>query len=256
MASVALSFLYVAFVRILQLLRLRREDRDEVAIEVIMLRHEVSVLGRQIVRPALEPADRALLAGLSRLLSKSRLERFFVRCRVRLLDERRDLRLHWESRGRVRPPVRPEGEGSLDGLACLGSSPGRHAGEGTLPSTSAQSDDLIGGADHPVRPPLWPPEAPRRTGQGGAKEWAGRVADLDLVDHEAHGSAYAEMLAHGVVVEVCGVGEFGHTNRSSRIGDRAKEAMAGRIPRRPRVGLRPSCGTSPRRSSSVCQNYM
>lgn len=69
MASVALSFLYVAFVRILQLLRLRRDDRDELAIEVIMLRHEVSVLRRQIVRPALEPADRALLAGLSRLLS-------------------------------------------------------------------------------------------------------------------------------------------------------------------------------------------
>ena len=35
----ALSFLYAAFVRILQLLRLRRDDRDELAIEVIMLRH-------------------------------------------------------------------------------------------------------------------------------------------------------------------------------------------------------------------------
>jgi len=57
MASVALSFLYVAFVRILQLLRLRREDRDELGIEVIMLRHEVLVLLRQIVRPALEPAE-------------------------------------------------------------------------------------------------------------------------------------------------------------------------------------------------------
>lgn len=53
----ALSFLYVAFVRILQLLRLRREDRDELGIEVIMLRHEVLVLLRQIVRPALEPAE-------------------------------------------------------------------------------------------------------------------------------------------------------------------------------------------------------
>ena len=50
MASVALSFLYVAFVRILQLLRLPRDDRDELGIEVIMLRHEVSVLSRQIVR--------------------------------------------------------------------------------------------------------------------------------------------------------------------------------------------------------------
>lgn len=54
MASVALSFLYVAFVRILQLLRLRRDDGDELAIEVIMLRREISVLRRQIVRPALD----------------------------------------------------------------------------------------------------------------------------------------------------------------------------------------------------------
>jgi len=95
MASVALSFLYVAFVRILQLLRLRRDDRDELAIEVIMLRHEVSVLRRQIVRPALEPADRALLAGLSRLLSKSRLERFFVRPETLLRWHRDLVRRRW-----------------------------------------------------------------------------------------------------------------------------------------------------------------
>jgi hypothetical protein len=80
--------------------------------------------------------------------------------------------------------------------------------------------------------------------------------DFDSFAPDDDGSAYAEMLAHGVVVEVCEVSEFGHANRSSRIGDRAKEAMAGRIPRRPRVGLRLWCATSPRRSSSVCQNYM
>ncbi len=61
----ALSFLYIAFVRILQLVRLSRDGQDELAIEVAMLRHEVGVVRRQVVRPALRPADRAVLAGLS-----------------------------------------------------------------------------------------------------------------------------------------------------------------------------------------------
>ena len=64
----ALSFLYLGFVRVLQLLRLQRCDAADLAIEVIVLRHEVAVLRRQMTRPALRPADRALLAGLSRLL--------------------------------------------------------------------------------------------------------------------------------------------------------------------------------------------
>jgi hypothetical protein len=47
-----LSFLYLAFTRVLELVRLSRRDRDELAIEVVMLRHEVAVLRRQVVRPA------------------------------------------------------------------------------------------------------------------------------------------------------------------------------------------------------------
>jgi hypothetical protein len=37
----ALSFLYVAFVRILRLRQLSRRDKTDLAIEVVILRHEV-----------------------------------------------------------------------------------------------------------------------------------------------------------------------------------------------------------------------
>ena len=75
----ALSFVYIAFVRLLQLLRLSRRPEEELAVEIVMLRHEVAVLRRQVARPALRQSDRAVLAGLSRLLSAARRGRFLVR---------------------------------------------------------------------------------------------------------------------------------------------------------------------------------
>ena len=74
----ALSFLFIAFIRVLELLRLRGSDTTDLVIEVVILRHEVVVLRRQVAWPALRPADRALLTGLSRLLSRARRSRFFV----------------------------------------------------------------------------------------------------------------------------------------------------------------------------------
>jgi putative transposase len=76
--AVTLSFLYRAFWRILQLIRLVFRRDTDLAVEVVIPRHEVAVLRRQVHRPALESADRAVLAGLARLLPRRRLGCFFV----------------------------------------------------------------------------------------------------------------------------------------------------------------------------------
>ena len=85
-----LSFLYRAFCRVLQLIRLISRRDTDLAIEVVILRHEVAVLRRQVHRPALEPADRAVLAGLARLLTRQRLGHLFVQPAT-LLRWHRDL---------------------------------------------------------------------------------------------------------------------------------------------------------------------
>jgi transposase InsO family protein len=92
---VAVSFLYVAFVRILQLVRLSRGKQQDLAVEIVMLRHEVAVLRRQVARPALQPADRAVLAGLSQLLSAARRGRFFVQPETLLRWHRELVRRKW-----------------------------------------------------------------------------------------------------------------------------------------------------------------
>jgi len=104
----ALSFTYLAFVRILELLRLLRRDRKELAIEVVILRHEVAVLRRQVARPALRPSDRALFAGLSRLLGHRRRGRFFVQPETLLRWHRDLVRRRWtypHRSGRPRVPA-------------------------------------------------------------------------------------------------------------------------------------------------------
>jgi len=109
----ALSFLYLAFTRILQLVRLSRRDSDELAIEVVILRHEVAVLRRQVVRPALQPSDRALFAGLSRLMDRRHRGRFFVQPETLLRWHRDLVRRKWTHPHRSGRPSIPAGTVSI-----------------------------------------------------------------------------------------------------------------------------------------------
>ncbi len=59
----ALTFFYRVFCRVLQVLRRLAGDRTELAVELVVLRHEVMVLRGQIARPALQPTDRAMLSS-------------------------------------------------------------------------------------------------------------------------------------------------------------------------------------------------
>jgi hypothetical protein len=72
------SIVYLALRRIFQLVVLAlRHDRAK-EIEILVLRHQIAVLRRQVHRPDLCPADRVLLTALSRLLRRRSWGMFFV----------------------------------------------------------------------------------------------------------------------------------------------------------------------------------
>jgi len=64
------SLLFVLLGRLMALVLLCFRSSEQEELEIVVLRHEIAVLRRQLSRPALRPADRAFRAAASRLLPR------------------------------------------------------------------------------------------------------------------------------------------------------------------------------------------
>src|SRR5918995_5841801 len=76
---VMLSLCYWILRRLLELVVLALSSEEAKEVEIIVLRHQLHVLNRQVKRPHLQSHARALLAAASRVLPRGRWASVFVR---------------------------------------------------------------------------------------------------------------------------------------------------------------------------------
>lgn len=91
----ALSFLYRLVHRAFGFARLLPTDGFAKDAEVLVLRHQLAVLRRQLARPRFTWSDRALIALLADLVPRERWTAFLVTPKTILDWHRRLVRRHW-----------------------------------------------------------------------------------------------------------------------------------------------------------------
>ena len=104
------SLLYLLFRRVLAVAALRLRSREFKKLEIVVLRHQLAVLRRQVAQPQLHERDRVFLAAASRLLGRPGRQSFVVRPDTLLGWHRRLVRRRWTYAGRRpgRPAVSAE----------------------------------------------------------------------------------------------------------------------------------------------------
>ena len=111
---VLLSFFYVALARMFGLVALLARSEASKELEILVLRHELQVLRRQVARPPFREFDRAVLVALSRALPRGSWVSFSVRPETLMRWHRRLVARRWTySSGR---PGRPPLDGELAAL--------------------------------------------------------------------------------------------------------------------------------------------
>jgi putative transposase len=106
---VIMSLLYLALRRLFELIVLRLRSEDAKEVEIVVLRHQLQVLRRQVARPDLALHDRAFVAAASGVLPKVRWGSLFVRPETILAWHRRLVQRRWTYPRRTgRPPKTAE----------------------------------------------------------------------------------------------------------------------------------------------------
>ena len=101
------SVVYVLACRLFAFVLLLARGERSKELEILVLRHELSVLRRQVKRPRFKLGDQLVLAALSRVLPRGSWSAFLVKPETLLRWHRRLVARHWTypHRGPGRPPV-------------------------------------------------------------------------------------------------------------------------------------------------------